>query len=70
MAGLVSLRAFTAQIRSDWKKKGAVVYRNIATYIKNGKQVIWLATWDRDGKRVEEEHTIRQIGRASCRERV
>lgn len=35
------------------------MYRNIATYIKNGKQVIWLATWDSDGKRVEEEHTIR-----------
>ena len=35
------------------------MYRNIATYTKNGKQVVWLATWDKDGNRVEEEHEIK-----------
>ena len=35
------------------------MYRNIATYTKSGKQIIWLATWDAYGNRVEEEHEIK-----------
>ena len=35
------------------------MYRNITTYTKNNKQLIWIATWDKKGNRVEEEHEIR-----------
>ena len=35
------------------------MYRNIATYPRQGKQYIWLSTWDEDGNRVIEEHEIK-----------
>lgn len=35
------------------------MYRNLATYTKSGKQVVWIATWDSDGRRIEEEHEIK-----------
>lgn len=34
------------------------MYRNLVTYAKGGLQYIWQATWDQNGKRVEEETTI------------
>ncbi len=33
------------------------MYRNIVSYVKNNKQMVWLSTWDKDGNRIviEEE---------------
>ena len=35
------------------------MYRNICSYSRKGKEIIWLSTWDENGNRITEEHEIK-----------